>query len=929
MFLHNRILALIACICIFSYTHLYTANAVRIPLDAQIGAALLLDDANVAYICPEIISEGQPNISFFSTQFAIPAGIAPAQAKVNNEDDKPNPLLGKKISHISVLPYNKSLVMTLQEDPTKIYTLLAPNNSKSIIYSCGPLIDSSGSPIQKIQTFECGKNIFIFAAVTSSAANDYQDTNGIAIARIDEGKQENNAIQIRLVQTDPFAKLVPKEAQNETQDKQQNTVATTSKVAATDETNKKEEPELVPKTKPDIRAFPINPDSDFIAFNHPLARAPKITCMHWNSRVEALFVGFDLQAGEQLDAGACALAVGTIDGAEQFKLIPAVANTALTPGAHNEIIAGSGPGASVTLHHITSMHTSTDLDYIIVVGGNGPSDQTKNHVYALPLYAPRDKPVTRGIVADATQPLEFGINPKQYHYVAIRSFKTGVEKPEQVTTNNSNVACVGGKPLPNGSISKIATIGDVVFVSVEKTYDNYKPGIYSSQALFDKQGAIVNWTEWQPVSSIFDATRSFAISYPHEQIMWLSTDAENKNYINYSSLSHAAEHPTPQTKALTQAFEKEGGILFLQAYNTHNPIVGGNPLLIAGSKSKIAFAYNTCSDDQSIETNHIATPLTSSYTLDTNNIMVIEDATLSTLHTLTTAALAGTQDACYLVVGGSKGLAIACTAAGTGLRQHNGSFGFEAHARFYHIGSFASVKKIVADDNYIYVLSQKSLSRIEINTSNFATNTIDITEVAQMSDIQMGAFFDMIIADSCALLATASGLYRLDNQLDIRNITRSNAIWKKIHLPETVIPIIKLATYTKTHQEQDLLKNGGIIHVLGSYRGKNLTHLHRIVVEPTSQVTDSTFTLLSEVYQDANVSNFAGYQTHKELFVTDGATYFSFPSPNNKQPNLECGLERHEPSPLVFNTQDKIHAIIKNSITGEWMIAGTFGLIIH
>lgn len=240
--------------------------------------------------------------------------------------------------------------------------------------------------------------------------------------------------------------------------------------------------------------------------------------LHWNDRLQRLYIGLDLTSGTTMGDGVRAIiAARVVDNVLMFDNI--APDSAFQAGINN-IVGGinNGTALRVGIKHIRSMHTSTGPNYLIVNGGVGAPGNT---IYALPLVNVNDPndPAQGTIAAKNT-----GFNPGTKQFTQPATMNNQMPFIDTMTPANSDFfAVVGRGPLPIEStqaISDIVVAGDTVYVSLNtqntpQDLDN-DTGIWYSQALFDQSGIITDWTPWSkrafpyngfPAQSAFDRGR--------------------------------------------------------------------------------------------------------------------------------------------------------------------------------------------------------------------------------------------------------------------------------------------------------------------------------------------------------------------------------------------------------------------------------------
>ncbi len=176
-------------------------------------------------------------------------------------------------------------------------------------------------------------------------------------------------------------------------------------------------------------------------------------------------------------------------------------------GSHIVGVGGGGSStagtrASLTYHNLKVMHTSTGpsdgtrFAYLIVNGGNGHGGSTaiagssavSNRVWATPL-----------VVGNAT-----AANNGKFADVTTGDYSTVATNAGDLFLTNTAAVRVGNGPLPCAATTKPSAMwvdGDAVYCSIDAAASNTdSPGIWHSQACFNRHGQIDHWTEWQRVA---------------------------------------------------------------------------------------------------------------------------------------------------------------------------------------------------------------------------------------------------------------------------------------------------------------------------------------------------------------------------------------------------------------------------------------------
>ncbi len=257
----------------------------------------------------------------------------------------------------------------------------------------------------------------------------------------------------------------------------------------------------------------ISPDG---GMNNPLI-VPNRAAMHWDDKLQRLYIGLQLSTADNGDNGdgANAVVVARVDNNCTLVLESFVPNNALINGEANRIVAAkqnANNPLDLAIAHIHTMHCSTGASYLIINGGNGtispigdpPMDTgtVGNLIFALPTVDtnnPND--VNQGILA----------NKNNFNATTAR-FDSPVDNTtggnNQLTKPDDLFAQVGNGSLPiqsSTNISDIVVIGDTVYVSINTVQsDKNDTGIFYSQALFDEEGKIIRWTPWVKRAFPFD-----------------------------------------------------------------------------------------------------------------------------------------------------------------------------------------------------------------------------------------------------------------------------------------------------------------------------------------------------------------------------------------------------------------------------------------
>lgn len=851
-----------------------------------------------------------------------------------------NPLCNSSIQFLSVLANNNNPVVVTAQEPNSIYCLLDYSPGRSSLVTCKEVKNSQQKPCDRISALTTGHYTYTFAGVeTDNSADASKREHGLAIVKLSTRTMENKAIQYYLEQLDPEKiTVLPPEPKEEKEEKR-------------DFTKRTPIPEKKAELPTIIRSLPISCDSSFLYVNHPLSSFEKITDLHWHEGLNVLYVAGHIKTGSSQNSGGFALACCRTNKQGQFIMTPIAEQSVLADYAENQIVGILKPDTQVSINKVRSMTTTTGLNYLIVQGGTGAPEETKKNIYALPLYSRPDDPENTGQLARIHASVYTRQLKREFHYVEPRTFAVRASQPEDIYTHDDLPAIVGGGQLP-APVTHISVIDDTVFAATSIGAEGLA-GIFVSQALFDAMGAVKAWTPWQRITTSDESCLGFSATRPQGSLLWLTgADEKSATKLRRSDWQNKKEGQEKGLSALvSDIFKDEHGINNLIQVSHESPAIQGQSLILALGKSKIAVIQTGFTHHNELipvdqDRYEICKGITHLPEHGSGNprIVTLDDPELKELGSITCAQIIADrqQDARqgWLIVGGAKGVKILCHDDGSGWHMSRGGLdydlaGLDACMKFKTLGNYAHVRKIVADNGYLYILTDNTLERIVIDQEAFAHNKLETTTVADKKSFKgCFKFFDVIISEKLALLATSNGLMRLANDCDIMSIGPStDHHWYLMTIPEQVLPIIKLTAISSTCLETDVSRNaGGMVYVLGSYRGKNKSHMHRLVINPTDaqkSINDYTVTLLPEIVSPGEKLSLNSFHTHKNIFVTDGAFYYSYPGKENDLTSLMCGLRFNEAAPLGLEKNDEIACMIRDSASGRWMLAGTFGLLIH
>jgi hypothetical protein len=722
-------------------------------------------------------------------------------------------------------------------------------------------------------------------------------------------------------------------------------------------------PYLTPPVNPtDTRALDLDKTSVAIKINSNLSAMTPVINFAYDDALNIFYGALQVVGGNGANDGAIGLFKlfkGTGDISTKFLVTPIIFNTAFTTDPIY-IVGGISPQTAISLHAIKTMNTSTHLNYLIVQGGNGQASITQNQVFALPLVNKPNELSVHGMIADKNEiPAKFSLN---------FGFKTPAMTPEQMTTTNDGAALVGGGSMDQGDIVSMFVKDDSVFVSVfNPDNDTEKPGLFYSQALLDENGKIKNWTQWQRVAGI-DPTLGASYNTLANFTYMTGDNLDNIKTIKRTQWGSNAQdgllggNSKNASVGLISILSTElptnnGGIQGMFECPKSTPGLNNISLLIATGNDTVVLAEMANSDNIS----NAYSPNYGDFAADKISfkngiinqtlpdgkkprIVTISGGALSQLGPITAAQITcPTIDGQNgrLFVGGTSGLAVLVAENGDGwltpaaLTAH--FQGLQNGMRFKKIGNYSFVRKLISDDNFLYVMTDKKVDRIDLTLSNFATEKLSLATIAHVGIIpginDQASFTDFIPSGKLALLASTKGMHRSGNGKDIRTISDpAQASWTSLSLPETLGPVTELIALTTSGRAQDIAKSlNSNVYALNAYVGKKRAQITRFTIQDVSAtpVDDNTVQLIPDFFVLGAQSPFYNFNGFKDHINADG-TVLLHELKANFGLKSAVGFSQGTVLPLTFfNTSSIINRLARSSASGAWLIGGNFGLQVN
>lgn len=779
---------------------------------------------------------GSKDINFGDKFFPL----APEKVTLNGEQDQDNPLFGAKIRLLNLIGNNLAVVK--EDEPNVIYFL-----------------DISRGPLDiRIFTLNYLKNLEVFSLGTSATGSDNVNQENLLFAAIsDKESLDKNKFSLAVL-TRGFVKEKIKDEETQ-EEKEKTSLAGLVQVAS---------------------AVEIYKDSPFLKINSSVSYIKKDLDFEWMlfkspldlRIVEALYVAFKLKSGDDKASGAKAVAIGGFsnDKNKQLNLISIAPDSAFND--QGQIVGGTN-NKTFNISKVKSIITSTHLPYLIVV-------KDKNKVFSLPIV--NDTSLKGGF----GQLANVNANPVDKfsgsgRFIA-RTFSQPAISPQDLYTENSVQAKVGGAVKLYGTINEIQASNDTVYVSVNSKNKNKKSGIFYSRALLEANGKIKQWTDWKRASSIDQDIKNFAIDLESSNV-W-SICANDKKTVNKTFWSNGS---TNIEKSISQFFPKEkGGVfsVFALPYKTieNKTIDNTESLVLATGINKVAF-LELSSYDSVLKSDNISDLIT----FDNLNI-----------GSIISAEIISSNNYNYLLVAGSKGLSILSDPSGRGWPIGEvPTKNLIKSMNFKKISDLNNIIKLSSVDNNLFVLTPRELNNFIFNQDKIVSKkTIAKPQLRAISRVK--SYFTGLIATPKALfIGSTSGLIIYDFNK-----------FKYLNLPEGVgsetgiaTPVSKLYAYTSTGFDKDLINNGNL-YVINGYKAWQRSQIYRF------QVNNSNLIPIKDLYVKDCSTLFIDLGSYYNSYWCDGAQTYLTKSKTNRLTFDHSGnrYQRDQLKPMVYMFRPEI-----------------------
>lgn len=802
--------------------------------------------------------------------------VSPCAAEtvmVNGIYDQPNPLYNAAIDHI-ICPNSTCAVVHVRSHASTLYVANHFAVEQEIV-SCA-IKDEHNNPCADITSLETNGDNLIFAAIKT------EDKKPALVLITYSEKTDKVSLS-----EDEFKKLEEaiKECKGDEKKMQR-----LRKGVGVDQDNK----------------YYRNVTTKFLTQGLHVISMPEnveqISALCWHAGVGCLYVAVTYHT--PLNDQKCGILVA--------RLTPDKTNLNLHPFANASLdLFEQGAIASMI-----PFNTSTGaLDYLLVKKSNN------QHVtHCLPvcnqrIIAQREHFESQGMMAQMSA-------APQDVFLAPRNSFLGRQftKPFSASADMPIVSScdIGGGYLYAGPIGQIMVAGDVTFAVVTEPLPGFSGGIFQSQALYDKEGRISGWTLWQKTVEC-DGIDFALVNAAKASLMLFSQDLNGEKGTRNVQVNKWPEQATDDIAQLIEVAQKE----FVECNQTITKIINLTTHCLDRN-------FTLLMSDEKIVVAQI--PDFGAISFDKNSFDTIGTLTCAQIGT---SEKIGNEDS-YIFVGGTNGLAKMVDAHGRGWRVNNpllalptGAFHDVRDLKEMHgqpIGNYSMVRKLLFDQGFLYVLTDTCFDRIDLRTNQ----SVQLANADQLCNQRYVLFYDVIVSDKCALLATSSGLYRVGNGKSVLCDDSATLHWTAVQVPEATDLPLFLMPVSKSGNPHDWAKGAGQVYIItGSYTKKG-AHVHRFAVQDVvdHEITDDTISPVPDFVFKDRITDIGSLLVCSDCFSTDGLFYLApFRQKKTRAMSLCNGLTRARTLiNLDLAVEDTITCITRNSMYGNWLVAGSFGL---
>jgi hypothetical protein len=883
----NFILVLCINVSVVHADQLVTGNATNTTttFNFPIGSVVYNPVTENIYFGAKNTAGGAGNVNNFSVSQLVlgsftAIGLTPPTTIINiSQLDQTNPLFDQGIRELDLMYIDTQElpIVVTESAPATVYMFERFTAQQTSILNFGVLNDAlptNPQPITSVHGLANDNQGHIFTLVTPSS-NVFGDP-GTGVAVLVRGFLQDGDKQLRV------AKQVD---------------APTGSTANT----------VVP------RSLPFDRTSTFLTFNNiPLASMQDTVVLHWDAVLNVLYIGIQAVAANSALAGVRALSVAHLE--QNQLIITPIAPEAVFDATNTSLISARGANAAASIFSIKTMHTSGGIVYLVVLAG----DPANPSLRIFPVINGTNQNVQGTIAAQSAQPIDiFSEVTSNVSTLVLRSVTTAAAAPSDLLQPTDAAGNVGALGVLPGPIQSIFVESDSVFVSIATATNTNLNGVYGSRAMLDINGKIIGWTNWQRTVAGQDSVVSTVVTVQNGTVTTLVNDPTNvPNTVNRTQWIVGSASTIAIPSGFVNGTCTENNITIQNAVYLPATVEGlvNTDILSFGLTDRVILVeMATIVAGQPVETPpanfNAITSLENGVVETPLNATVVEIAgpVLKTIGPVNTFGVAvnGTTNMAWLLVGGVGGLAILADNTGAGW---NASTGLASHftnisvtSAFRQIPSFTFVRKIIAVGNFLYVLTDMAMSRIDMTLSNVSQLQFNVITVATAAQLGVTGLTDMVISSGFALLGTTNGLFVVGAEKSIATVPSPGDVdWAIIPLPEGVPSIQQLVVVDQASGLIDVANNnGGDVCILDASIGNNIGRVHRLAVNPLSGsglVSATQATLFNDFRVQKTPSQFLDFGGFRELYYTDGSLYISSHDQDNASGTYVMLIAPDEPT---------------------------------
>lgn len=731
--------------------------------------------------------------------------------------------------------------------------------------------------------------------------------------------------------------------------------------------------------------------------------------LHWSHKLGRLFVGIQPRNNTNADDGSLCIGVGYIedDGINATLTLHPI--TSALPLGETKIVGAIGDNLTAYAYKQAVMLTSTGLTYLIMIGDSldpENNNDLQKWCYALPLVDESADPaksqtwatsLTHATLAKkGSSPTTFYVsNGNDVSIVTKRGFQTPATTADDLYDRTDDQALVGGSnitianSLGKGIITDIEVHNDTVFVllSGASNFDNtvnIPSGVFYSQAIFDQDGAIANWTTWQRVTcaenTTIGAVTDFAYMPLQGKIFQLQAgDGIHMQSITLNKWSNGDKDGllggtiTDNTVGLsallsTEFPQEDGGVFglfdFAPSFATHFfAQAPDNSMMIATGHKKVGFILTSMNDiltrgnfkDHSVNLTD-GKIIPADILPNTHVALFVSGGTIDKLERITCATIIyeNQNDSGYILIGGTNGVA----ALRQQINHHgianpldSGFAGIDQEVVFDIIGDFTHVKKlwtnVIGNDQWLFILTLNGLYRIaatELFKAKPTIVTLATLETNNLGLTQYDFFTDVITSNKLCLLGTNKGLFRNGDETNISTVTDAQSCnWKSLHIPAAYQNIVQLLPLLTSPRPYEFATHAtGQVYALAHSNSSDTSAIHCFSISDisTAAIDNNTCTPVYKETVQGTYAPFMSLGSLRNTLATNGALTLTtsiaqpnygariFIAPLSGAPMIRT-FEHYPFSEIQLspsNTTDTIRGIVYNSALGSWIAYGNFGI---